>query len=263
MPEVSQPLALDHVGWLVEDLDAARKQFEAFGFAVTPTAALSTGEDVQYSAHVVFADTYLELTSFRGAIPTHLAPYADSFGLKILALRSDAAAHYHELLGKRGLALTPLANSQRQVDSGEWAKFCWFMAEPQAFPDVLVCGVEHETPEVVFPDPPAAQRNGATRLAEVLLLTSDPQVEAQRYAVLTGDATRPGTLSILDADAASLRFHGLDAPRDETKLLGISLDCDDLEGTKQWLADHRVDYGASARGIWLAGPDGTVIELRR
>lgn len=263
MPEVSQQLALDHVGWLVEDLDAARRQFEGFGFAVSPTAELSTGDDVQYSAHVVFADTYLELTSFRGAIPAHLAPYANSFGLKILALRSDAAADYHELLGKRGLALTPLAHSRRQVDSGEWARFCWFMAEPRAFPDVLVCGVEHETPNVVFPDPPAEQHNGATRLAEVLLLAPEPQLEAQRYAVLTNETARQGALSILDADAASLRFRGLQTPRNETKLLGISLDCDDIEGTKQWLEKNGVGYGASARGVWLTGPDGTVIELRR
>ena len=123
MTECHIPFALDHVGWLVSDLDAARLAFSRLGFTVTAPGTLKTGggaegaQDVgQRSAHFMFSETYVELTAVvPGARPAHLAPYMAEAGLTILALRVEDADRAHGLLQDAAVAVLPTAHSERPI----------------------------------------------------------------------------------------------------------------------------------------------------
>jgi hypothetical protein len=271
-------LPLDHVGWLVADLSAASLAFGALGFAVTQPGTLKTAStqgvpaDVgQRSAHVMFGDTYLELTALApGASPEHLRPYRDQGGLIILALRvEDAAAAYHVLDGSQ-LGVTSPSRSERPVaypapaDQGI-AGFHWFMCAAEDFPELLVCCVEHLTPSLVFQPLVSEHANGVSALTRVFVLEPDPLAAARRFRTLVtavapaADEAR-GSIIALDAAAAAERFPGVEFGTSACAI-GVGLKVADLDHLSRRLSEAGVAFTAEAERIWCAGPAGSVLEF--
>ena len=273
-------LPLDHVGWLVQDLAVAATAFAELGFAATRPGILKTGSadstavDVgQRSAHVMFADTYLELTALAsGAGPEHLQPYLDRSGLIILALRVDSAAIAHQALQRTSLTVTAVSRSERPVAYDAPARqgmaaFHWFMCVPAEFPEMLVCCVEHLTPELLFQPDVYEHDNGARALRSVFVLEPDPSAASSRFTTLAGavaaDAeSLDGSLILLSAGAAASRFPGIDLGGNHAHGIGVGLKVADLDVLARRLTDAGVRWTQHGDRIWCAGPAGGVLEFQ-
>ena len=271
-------LPLDHVGWLIDDLGAARAALTSLGFSVTAPGTLKTGqanhetEDVgQHSAHVMFPDTYLELTSvLPGARPPHLQPYMDSGGgLIILALRVGQAAAAQRSLGDLGISVTPVAHSERPVSyaapgKSGLARFHWFMCKPAEFPELLVCYVEHVTPDLVFQPTVAQHANGACALRELLLVHADVGEAAGRFqrlaAVNLGPQAGAG-VTLLDPAAAERRFPLLNVAG-QARAIGVGIEVTDLRVLNERVLAAGGQVDADEDRSWCPGPGGTVLEFR-
>jgi hypothetical protein len=212
---VRTSLALDHVGYVGADMGALRATMQRLGFACTdPRPLLREAADggapqslQQESCHVVFGAGYLELSAVLTDDPRHhLGAYrARGTGLHILALGSDDVDARQARCRAVGIAVTAASNAARRIDYGTRhgeARFRWFMLEPHAAPDGLVCVVRNETPELVFQ--PAVQQhdNGAVALVEMALQVDDLQAAARRYGALLdvdvdgGAAARAGSVAL-------------------------------------------------------------------
>jgi hypothetical protein len=232
------------------------------------SAAVDVG---QRSVHVMFADSYLELTAVSpGALPEHLRPYLDRSGLIILALRVDHAATAHQRLLATPLTLTAACRSERPVAYAApaaqgMAAFCWFMCAATEFPEMLVCFVEHLTPDLVFQPAVCQHDNGASGLARVFLLAADPIQASRRFGSLAltaaGDHREAG-LVICNQAAAVARFPGIDFGGARGRAIGVGLTVDDLDRMARRLTRAGVRWQQQGNRIWCAGPAGGVLEFQ-
>lgn len=264
---------LDHVGWWVDDLEAVSRQFDQLGFSVTRPASLLTGtsegdprDEGQRSSHVMFRDTYLELTTVIGSeIPGHLSAYQGGSGLKIVALGcADADARHDDLENVERWDLVATSRSQRELSyasqPNEPVRFKWFMATPTQFPEVLVCLVEHLDRQRLFDPSVTRQPNGVTELTEVLMLSDDPEGSFTRYRPLeasAGDTT--GWLTFITRDQARLAYPGAALPSlgaGGCVPLGVVLEASGLDFFATQQAPH-------AEGqFWFAAPGNTLVVIR-
>lgn len=176
-------LRVDHVGIVVRDLAAEVAAWRARGFAVSEPVPLmgsdASGRPVplgQSSAHVVFANGYVELSSPHPGANNHLEPYlARGEGVRILVLATaDADAARARLAVRR--AVSPVMAAARAVvveGTARMAGFRWFPLPFDIVPGVLSAVVEHLTPEIVFHPSLARHPNGLTRMSR-LFATGDP-----------------------------------------------------------------------------------------
>ncbi len=276
---MSGPASLDHVGLVARSLEPLLAAARRLGFAPTEPKPLlgrdsATGEARslgQSSAHLVFESGYVELSAVHDPSPAHhLAAYLRRHeGLHILALGVDDIAAAHARCRAAGLPVTAVAGASRAIEYGERrgeARFEWFMLEPAAAPEGLVCCVRHLTPELVFQ--PAVQRhpNGVVALAGVYVAAAEPGLVLARLAAVAGAVPRGdrlelagGWLRVMTPAALAARFPGARLP-EAPCLAGHALRVRDLAAT-------RAVMGASARlledaaGCWAdagAGGGGVV-----
>ena len=280
---------LDHAGFVGRDMTRMRAAFTRLGFSPTEPRALSrleAGRSVplgQSSAHIVFGDTYLELSAVETDSPTHhLAGYAGRYeGLHILALRDAELQAAHAAAARVGAAPMPIAEAAREVDYGAGsrpglARFEWF-ALPQAdSPEGLTCLMRHLTPELVFQ--PAVQRhaNGALALDAVWVTSAAPEAAARRFAGWSGGRVEPagrgfrvalgqdrGRIEVVDPQAFASHFDGAQPPA-EASFAALTLRVADLAATRALLESRGVPHGSSpSGGPWVAGTEaaGAVLEF--
>jgi hypothetical protein len=254
---------LDHIGWWVDDLAATSADFLRHGFTVTGSASLLTGgkgdppqDEGQRSSHIMFQNTYLELTSVVGeVVPAHLLQYQQGSGLKIIALGCVDAGVQHGALAELGWDLVEPARSERSLSYGtgsaEPVRFRWFMAKPTQFPEVLVCVVQHLDRGRLFDASMTHHANEATDLVEVLMLTIDPATSLARYRPLeaSGDEAT-GWLTFVTPDAALSAFPGAALP-----ILNGANDCVPMGIV---VTTDRAQTGE----VWFPGPGNTVVVVR-
>ena len=173
-------LPLDHIGILGSDITAMANAYRSLGFHVTEPERLNAGAGGdfgrQYSAHVIFENTYIELTAVENCQSEHhLAPYMRlPGGVRILILQSDCAEKEREGIQSTGLSASPLFTAERPLTYGDrtMARFCWFALEPRPLNQLLIGWVEHLTREAVFrSDGPHG--NTATDITGLHLSASD------------------------------------------------------------------------------------------
>ena len=151
-------LPLDHIGILGSDITEMVNAYRSLGFHVTEPERLNAGAGGdfgrQYSAHVMFENTYMELTAVEDCQSEHhLAPYMGlPGGVRILILQSDCAETERERIQSTGLSVSPLFTAERPLTYGDrtTARFCWFALEPQPLNQLLIGWVEHLTRDAVF-----------------------------------------------------------------------------------------------------------------
>jgi hypothetical protein len=204
--------SLDHVGFVGADLGRLVEAMQRLGFATTPPKALmrtdpANGAAVslhQQSCHAVFAQGYLEFSAVLTDDPAHhLAAYrARGEGLHIVALGSaDPDADWRRCTDA-GLPCSLPAGASRRIDYGTRhgdARFRWFMLQPAASPEGLLCLVRNESPGLVFQPEVSRHPNGAEALCEVVVHASDPPAIAARLAITTGIDPRPSGTGAGDA----------------------------------------------------------------
>ena len=175
-PQAPDPVDLDHVGFIVPDLDAARALFEGLGFALT-TRADHTRRDAEgrvvpagSSQHsVMFGTGYIELMQITDPQAGHqLTPaMRERFGLHVLALGTPDAAACHAARQRAGLEVGAVMDWSRPVTTPErsgLARFLYFDTRWSAGDPSYVCWVHHATPELVRSPSLLRHANGATAL---------------------------------------------------------------------------------------------------
>ena len=168
---------LDHVGFIVEDLIAARDLFTDLGFALTQRAD-HTRTDAQgrtvsagSSQHSIMLNTgYIELMQITDRQAGHqLTPAIDHrYGLHVLALGTSDALACHAQCARNGLQPRQVMDWSRPVSTPErsgMARFLYFDAPWQVTDPSYVCWVQHVTPELVRSPSLLRHPNGAQALA--------------------------------------------------------------------------------------------------
>jgi hypothetical protein len=194
----STETTIDHIGLVGRAIEPMVAAYRKLGFTVTNPVPLMQpnpdGDPVplgQVSAHVMFPDTYMELTAVLDpGQGNHLDPWlARHQGLHILAFRSmDAERTWHEL-ERYGVVMPPLRAASRDVNvAGRrgTADFKWFQIPDSIVSEGFACVVQHLTPELVFADGLTGHANGATGLRGVGALVNDLNDAFARYERLPG-----------------------------------------------------------------------------
>ena len=248
---------IDHVGIVGTDLARLIDAYKRLGFHVTPSQELlgkdADGHDQplgQQSAHIMFADTYIELTAPTGTNPAnHLYPYLEHHeGMHILALASEDCTHTHTRTLEAGLHPSSIQEASREVIYGTpgQARFEWFGFAPDDFPEGLVCYVEHLTPDIVFQKDVMSHANGASALRSVLVAHTEDR--AQHYP---GDDNTDTTLVIAQSQDIESAYPGsvnITGPY----LAGLLIAVDDIDITKKHFKSQHIPYSESSNTeIWL------------
>ena len=161
-------LAVDHIGVVVHDLGREVAAWRGLGFRVSDPVPLG-----QSSAHVVFENGYVELSSPVPGSGNHLERYlAAGEGVRILVLAAtDAAAAQRIVAATHPGCAAPRPASRAIVVGGreDVARFVWFPLPVDVVPDVLSAVVEHVTPDLVFHPSLVDHPNGARRVTRFVV----------------------------------------------------------------------------------------------
>lgn len=267
---------IDHLGVVGRDIDALLKAYRRLGFtptAPTPLMGLKDGAPVylgQDSAHLIFADSYVELSGVTTDDPNHhLAPWlARRAGLHILALGSDDANASHAAMAAQGMTFPAVQDAGRHVAYGTKhgdAKFKWFKAPDELGEEGFVCLVEQVTPELVFQPPADGHPNGALGVVDVIALAEDPAealarhsqypgaVQVEDYQLGFGAGSTGQTLTFFDATGLAERFPNVEditAPA----LAGFAVTVDDIIATRAVLEDNGVTVHENMDGDLAISP---------
>ncbi len=152
---------LDHVGFLGPAIDALVQDFTALGFRILGPAPLEAVDADgrarplgQSSAHIMFEDSYIELTAVTRAGPDHhLAPWlAKPPGIRLLLLQTDQARDTAARLAASGVPVTAVAGATRRLTYGNRGPvaFSWFALEGSPLPGTLAAFVQHHDRAAVF-----------------------------------------------------------------------------------------------------------------
>ena len=172
----SDTVDLDHIGFIVPDLAAARGLFEGLGFTLTARAD-HTRRDAEgrvvpagSAQHSVMFDTgYIELMQITDPLAGHqLTPaMRERFGLHVLALGTGDAVACHAARRQAGLPVGAVMDWSRPVSTPErsgLARFLYFDTRWSPGDPSYVCWVQHATPELVRSPSLLRHANGATAL---------------------------------------------------------------------------------------------------
>jgi hypothetical protein len=259
-------LPVDHVGVLGPDIDALVAQYRRLGFRVVGPAELTgigaDGNAVslgQESAHVMFADTYIELTAVTAPSPEHhLTKFlAGPAGLRIVILRAGDIDAAHLSCARAALQPTTVAVASRKVEYGRpgTAHFRWFALPAARFPEALVGFVQHDTCDTVFQNEVTAHDNGATGLSR-LFLTDDALPE--RFAPLA--APEGGTVIDTRPRVAMDALFATDVSACPP-FAGIGLAVADMLATCRWLDRNRVPCREVDEGVVVSPEHGGGVGL--
>lgn len=175
-PPAPDPVDLDHVGFIVPELQAAQALFDGLGFTLTARAA-HTKRDAQgrvvsagSAQHSVMFDTgYIELMQITDPQAGHqLTPaMRERFGLHVLALGTPDATACHAARQRAGLEVGAVMDWSRAVSTPErsgLARFLYFDTRWSPGDPSYLCWVHHATPELVRSPSLLRHANGALSL---------------------------------------------------------------------------------------------------
>ena len=260
---------LDHIGFIVEDLEAARHLFAGLGFTLTPRAD-HTRRDAQgqvvpagSSQHSAMFDTgYIELMQITDPRAGHplTAAMRERFGLHVLALGTDDATNCHALRQDAGLPVGPVMDWSRPVSTSErqgLARFLFFDTPWTAGDASYVCWVQHATPELVrspsllnhangvhalrgvhYAGPGRTLQAWAQRLQQAGAVSGTRMNLGNSWIALTADESLSRvlpvaiTLGLPDPHALASRAQGMGIPVVSADLDCIEIDLSGLAGLR-------------------------------
>jgi catechol 2,3-dioxygenase-like lactoylglutathione lyase family enzyme len=250
---------LDHPVIGVRDMDAARAAYERLGFIVPPR-----GKHPEWGTGnwcIQFADDYLEL---RGIVAPTAAPQARELvaflqrreGLMGIAFGTTRAQATHDSLLHAGLQPRPVKPLTRDFELPDGTvpvsfQLCFLpREETPGLMHVVIC--EHVTPERLRRPEWLQHPNGARRVAGLVAIAEQPEMEAARWAKLFPEVTAVaggirsrvgrGELLLLSPAAFHARYPGETLPpRTEWPCLGaVVLGVEDIARSRDWLVMHNV-----------------------
>lgn len=223
-------LLIDHVGVVVHDLKAEVAAWRSQGFQVSdPVPLMAAGHEGellplgQSSAHIVFRNGYVELSSPIPGSGNHLEPYlARGEGVRIVVLAADDAEAARRKLLPSWPGLSAVRHASRLVLVGEdreTAGFDWFPLPQEVLPGVLTAVVQHRSRDIVLHPSLAAHPNGWTRISRVIGTGRRGDLRLPALAAEASDA--PG-LAIAD-NGGPLTIFGLTLQSDAGREQSFSL----------------------------------------
>lgn len=272
-------LFLDHVGWFVPDLDAARAAMERLGFAVSP-------QNVHYNAdaggNLVPAGTvnrlvtpalgYLEFLAASGGTPLAdqlRAALARHAGLHLIAFGHADLHGMERRLAAAGVPLQPTVRLRRPLDTPEGrrtAAFTVLRAAPGSMPEGRVQYCAHETPELVWQPGLTEHANAVDALSDMLLVCADLGETVRRYERFTRRAAQDegdgraalrldrGRLTFATVAAAERLLPDFAAPSLPFGA-AVALRSRDLEATRAVLQRNRIRPARDMGDIVIVGPE--------
>ncbi|MDH7798892.1 MULTISPECIES: VOC family protein [unclassified Beijerinckia] len=196
--------SVNHVGVAVRDMEQGCALYEALGFTLSPLSVHSgsakPGEPVQPMATgnrcAIFPHNYIEVLGIvnPGALDWSWGQFIDRFqGAHIICFGCKDASVVDARLKTAEVKTSGVIALQRDIgteDGVKTARFDCVHFDRALTPEGLIQAARHRNPEYVHQPRYLGHRNGATSLAEVLLVTSDANATARRYETLTGQKSR-------------------------------------------------------------------------
>ena len=273
----TQAIDLDHIGFIVPDLGAARDLFVDLGFVLTEradhTRSNAQGQTVSAgsSQHsIMFQVGYIELMQITDAQAGHqLTPAAgERYGLHVLALGCADARAWHAQCLQNGLAVRAVMDWSRPVHTPErsgLARFSYFDAPWQPSDPSYVCWVQHVTPELVRSPSLLRHPNGA-RALRTLHYEGAADALAQWAAALQGAGAQAATPGQDGAMALQLgpSAIALEPSQQRQRVLPSALtlvfsSLEEIERRADRLQLHRLHHSADRLSLDLRAACGLVL----
>ena len=185
---------IDHAFILVNNLEKSADSFRQLGFTLSPRG-LHSKEQGTANYTVMFQNDYFELlgiveeTAANRQKKQDLENYGE--GLYAIAGRIDNALQTAQNLTELGFGVTEVQNFSRPVDlaGGKQgvAAFSTVAFKKNEVPNGQVFMCEQKTRDMVWRSELMTHENGAIALQSVILLSSEPEKTAKRYARLFKD----------------------------------------------------------------------------
>ena len=282
------PLSLDHVGFMVRDLDMAVARWERLGFLLSrrsPQMGKVPGESEMApwasSNHcAMFEHGYLELIGITN--PENFNPWSrfiDRFeGPHITAFRCENGEEAYKSLSGRIDYFDPPLQRLRNAPYGDGVRefrFRNIFSQDDHYPEGRYIIIEHQTPEVIWQDELMVQPNGAIEFAELVFCADTGDDLLDRLSRISGDdaldteaggfieLSGGGSLSVLSEAAFGRRYEGASIPPRPAVAAAV-IRVKDLGALKSLLADNGVmPIIRSPKSLWVSPVDGNgaVIEF--
>lgn len=204
----SDETEFDHAVIMVRDrLEALAPHFEGQGFLLSETSVHNLGS---CNRLIPLDGTYMELLGWPPGAPPARKEIADSpFGLEALVFRTYDADATYARLREEGFEVNPVQLLSRpvQIDGHEkQASFQTVRFAEQPIAGIRMYFCQHLTPECVWRPSLMAHPNGALRIHQIEILTTDVQQVAWRLGVVA-DARVEESASGWDVVLGNLRLH--------------------------------------------------------
>jgi hypothetical protein len=205
---LGEEIFLDHIGYFVPDMEAARRALARAGFAPTPVsiqvnpdpgggAARLTGTG---NVTAMLSQGYIEVL-FKTADTPLVAELEAAMtryrGIHLAAFAVTDAATAHRRLADQGFRVRPLVKMQRPVDIDGGcgtAAFTLARVEPTEMPEGRIQILTHHTEHMVWQPRWLSHPNGALALMRVVITVADIEEAARRYTRFTGRTAQPSPL---------------------------------------------------------------------
>jgi hypothetical protein len=249
---MSSATGLDHVGVCSRDAGALWGAYERLGFALTPIARQSRGDEPLGTANrcAMLRRGYIELLAVVDpALPDNgLGAMLDHFeGARILALGIQDSEGNLARLRRAGLEIPGVSPLSRPVEPGGPIARFERLPLPEA-PEGRVQLVRHLTPEAIWQERWMAHPNGAQELRAAIIVSDQLAESAARLSRLSGLPLEPdpaGGFALPLPDGARVRVLAPEVsaailpgvvPPALPALMGMVLGVADLDATRRALA---------------------------
>jgi len=269
---------LDHVGWMVPDLDACSRTFERLGFPLTPFSihgdrdpTTDTVKPIGTANRLAMLQSgYLEFLALYGGVTNPSvermkASMARHVGVHLCALTVSDAAGEVARLKQQGFALNPTINLRRTIEAadGSRVEVAFTVIRPEAMPEGRIQMLTQHTPEHMWQARYIGTTNGIDHLSGLVLAVDDPQETAARIGRFANRTPHVagetleirldrGILSVMKPALARDVLAGARIP-DAPAMAAVTFRSDDLDKTRSFL---------SSAGIvpWRDEPERIIVD---
>jgi hypothetical protein len=269
---------LDHVGWMVPDLEACSAAFARLGFPLTPFSVHGDRDPATGASRPIgtanrlcmLGEGYLELLALHGGVTNPSvermkASIARHVGVHLCALTVADAAQEAVRLAAAGFALTPTINLRRTIEAADKSQVevAFTVIRPEAMPEGRVQMLTQHTPEHMWQERYISRANGIDALTEVIFSVADPHETASRLARFANRAASVidggylvsldrGTLRVLSPAAAAREIGAASLPAPPA-MAAIGFRSDDLDKTRAVLRRASISPHSDAPGRLVIG----------
>ena len=277
-------LGLDHVGLILQDLEAGKTAYERLGFKLTPRSIHSGSrepggpvEEFGSGNHCAMLEKgYFEVMGLTdpdlySTARTMLKKYQ---GLHIIAFEGADAETNYRMLSQNFDGVQEPRRLERVVDTGlckeeaSRAVFNNVTLDPNLFPEAKIIFIEHVTRELLWQPEWMEHPNGALSLEEVALCVENVDSVSEKYSrLLDCKPTFPmagvaqfklseGKVYLVNPAAVAKWVPGVSPPA-VPSVFGVGFSVRELDETKKVLDANSVAYQSHPYpGIWIH-PDVT------